>query len=507
MNNVLEMLENTALRYGDKVAFADRCMEITYSEAVNLAQKLGSSLACSGNRRAAIAVLVPKSAKMLISFLGTIYSGNFYVPIDSEMPVDRMHLVFECINPVKIIVDGKTAKLDLGKYNPLKVGYEQLLTQDSDLSLLKEIRKSAIDTDPIYALFTSGSTGVPKGVIVCHRSVIDYAGWCVKTFHFDQNTIFGNQTPFYFSMSVLDIYSTIRSGATLHIIPKMLFTFPADLVEYLNEKKINAIYWVPSALCLVAKSNILTKMELPFLKKILFAGEVMPTRQLNIWRSHLPDALYANLFGPTEITDIGVFYIVDREFRDEESIPIGNACENVDIFVLDERMNPVTEPGVTGELYFRGSYLAHGYYNNWEKTAEAFVQNPLNTAYPEVVYKTGDLVCWNEYGELVYVSRKDFQIKHMGYRIELGEIENAAGVYAQVDRCAAVYDCEKDEIVLFYEGKSCEAKSLKAHLKSKLPSYMMPGRLIRMDKLMLNENGKINRKELMRIITEERAEC
>lgn len=496
MINVLEMLEETTDKYGSKTAFADSEVQVTYSEAVDLAGKIGSALAAGGTARRAVAVLVPKGVRELISFFGVVYSGNFYVPIDTEMPVERMLLIFETLSPVRIIVDETTCDTDLGRYNALKCRYEELISQEKNQALLHRIRKSAIDTDPVYALFTSGSTGIPKGVIVCHRSIIDYAGWCVATFDLSAETVFGNQTPFYFSMSVLDIYATIRSGAALFVIPKAMFTFPMDLLEFLNEHKINTIYWVPSALCLITKFNMLSAVELPFLQKILFAGEVMPTKHLNLWRKYLPNALYANLFGPTEITDIGIYYIVNREFRDDEPIPIGNACRNVDVFVLDDENQMITEPGIAGELYYRGSYLAHGYYNNWDKTNEAYVQNPLNDAYPEIVYKSGDLVQWNQFGELVYVSRKDFQIKHMGYRIELGEIENAAGAFSGVDRCVAVYDSQKDDIVLFYEGKKCEEEKLWEFMKNRLPVYMVPQKLQKIARLPLNENGKIDRKAL-----------
>lgn len=496
MINVLEMLEETTDKYGSKTAFADSEMRVTYAEAIDLAKKMGSALAVGGKVRRAVAVLVPKGVKELLSFFGVVYSGNFYVPIDTEMPVERVLLIFQTLDPVRVIVDEKTCDRNLGRYNDLKVRYEVLILGEKNTALLDKIRKGAIDTDPVYALFTSGSTGVPKGVIVCHRSVIDYAGWCVSTFDLNAETIFGNQTPFYFSMSVLDIYATIRSGAALFVIPKAMFTFPMDLLEFLNENRINTIYWVPSALCLITKFNMLSAVELPFLQKILFAGEVMPTKHLNLWRKYLPNALYANLFGPTEITDIGIYYIVDREFRDDEPIPIGNACRNVDVFVLDDENQVVTEPGLAGELYYRGSYLAHGYYNNWDKTDEAYVQNPLNDAYPEIVYKSGDLVQWNQFGELVYVSRKDFQIKHMGYRIELGEIENAAGAFFGVDRCVAVYDSNRDEIVLFYEGKKSEEEKLWEFIKNRLPVYMVPQKLQKIARLPLNENGKIDRKAL-----------
>lgn len=504
MINVLEMLENTSEMYGSRLAFADNKKQVTYLETVETAQRIGSSLTGDGTYGRAVAVFVPKSVEMLMSFFGVVYSGNFYVPIDSEMPVERILLILDTLNPYKIIVNEQTKDIDLGNYNTIKVQYSVLEAGETDGDKLAAVRSRSIDTDPVYALFTSGSTGLPKGVIVPHRGILTYSEWCVNTFHFDHTTIFGNQTPFYFSMSVFDIYASIRSGASLYIIPKILFTFPMNLMEFMNTNKINTIYWVPSALCQITKFNMFSVMGLPYLKNILFAGEVMPTKHLNLWRKSVPDAMYANLFGPTEITDIGVYYIVDREFADDEPIPIGRSCENIDVFVLDEQNRLITEPGIVGELYYRGSYLAHGYYNNWDKTNEVYVQNPLNDMYPEIVYRSGDLVRWNHYGELIYVSRKDFQIKHMGYRIELGEIENAAGACPEVDRCAAIYQEHGDNILLFYEGSSCDEEDLKKYMKEKLPIYMFPQKLFKMKRLPLNENGKIDRKELMKLTEGER---
>lgn len=495
MINVLEMFEMSVSKYGAENVFIDDREAISYQSTMLYAQRIGSVLAREGFRNKAIAVLVPKSVLTLVCFMGVVYSGNFYVPIDTDMPLERMKIVCDTVQPWKIIVTEETQEYDLQQYNQNKTLYEELLEGNVDNSLLKEIRSNSIDTDPVYALFTSGSTGIPKGVVVCHRSIINYAGWCVKTFGFNHATVFGNQTPFYFSMSVLDIYSTIASGGCLVIIPSIYFSFPADLIEFLNLHHVNTLYWVPSALCIVTKSNILAVERPEYIDKILFAGEVMPTRQLNIWRNYLPDALYANLFGPTEITDIGIFYILDREFQDDEMIPIGKACENVGAFVLDDDNNIVLEPDKSGELFFRGSYLAHGYYRNWERTKEVFVQNPLNQDYPEIVYKTGDLVKLNKTGELLYVSRKDFQIKHMGCRVELGEIEHYANTIAEVDRSAIVFEHEKDEIIMYFEGRGNESDIL-AFMKRKLPKYMIPNRIIKLSHLPLNENGKIDKKKL-----------
>ena len=222
----------------------------------------------------------------------------------------------------------------------------------------------------------------------------------------------------------------------------------------------------------------------------------MPVKQLNYWREHLPEALYANLYGPTEITDTCTYFIVDREFSPSDSLPIGVAFDNCDVLVIDEENNCLVEDTVSeGILYVRGSFLGLGYYNNPEKTAEAFVQNPLNKMYPEVLYRTGDIVSYNERGELLFKGRKDHQIKHMGHRIELGEIETGASAIDNVDRVCCLYDDANSEIVLFYTG-SADEKSVRKSMKAYVPSYMVPQKCIKLSALPINMNGKIDRIKL-----------
>lgn len=336
---------------------------------------------------------------------------------------------------------------------------------------------------------------------ICHRSVVDYIDWACETFGFSNETRFGSQAPFYFDNSILDIYCTLKAGACLMIIPEKLFIFPIKLIEYLNEKEINAIFWVPSALIHVANSGVFEKLLPRYLQKVLFCGEVMPNRQLNVWRRALGDILFANLYGPTEITDACAYFIVDREMSDDEPLPIGRACDNTDILVLGEDLKPVA-PGKTGELCVRGSSLSHGYYNNPEKTGEAFIQNPLNSHYPEPIYRTGDLVKYNERGELIYLCRKDFQIKHMGHRIEIGEIETAVMALPGVDNGCIVYDEAGNRIVLFYQSRILGDAEILAGLRGLLPKYMLPNRLVRMNEMPLNPNGKIDRVRLKNSLAE-----
>lgn len=493
MKNILEFIENSAKLYPDKTAFTDESRALSYKNLLCEAKAVGTVLLSLACRNKPIAVYIDKSVDSLSAFFGVVYSGNFYVVIDTAMPVERINSIFNTLSPVAVVTDSKhIEKAKQISFDGEIFNFDEAVKTDIDNDALLAIRKKMIDTDPLYALFTSGSTGVPKGTVVSHRNVIAYAEWVTEAFDITSETVFGSQTPFYFSMSVLDVYSTVKNGATLHIVPKKLFSFPLKLLEFVRDMHVNTIYWVPSAMAIVANWKALDYVELPELKKVLFAGEVMPTKQLNVWISHIPDAMFANLYGPTEVTDICTYYVVDRHFEDDEPLPIGNSCNNCDVMIITED-NRQAQPGEEGELCVRGSFLAMGYYNNPQKTSEVFVQNPLNTAYPEIIYKTGDLVKMNDRGEILYVTRKDFQIKHMGYRIELGEIEAAAGAIEKIKFSVCIYDEVKDKIVFIYEGNGLDDKLIMDALAEKLPDYMRPNIIKRTKQMPFNQNGKIDR--------------
>lgn len=496
MFTILDYLEKTAEAFPENTICKDGEKSVTYRQFVDRAKAVGGCLCRYGATHSPIAVWMQNTPDAWIAMIGAVYSGNFYVVIDAQMPIERVRSIFRTLCPLAVIADESCKEKSDLLENVDVIHYDEVAEEHVVPEVLAKVRRMMVDTDPVYALFTSGSTGTPKGTVVNHNSVIKYAQWYIETFGINEKTIFGSQTPFYFSMSVSTMFSTLFTGATLTIIPKHLFSFPLQLIDYMNEAKINTIYWVPSAMNMVANYKALDGRELPYLKTVLFAGEVMPMKQLNYWRNHLPGTtLFANLFGPTETTDIATYYIVDRPFRDDEALPIGIPCANCAVMVLKDD-NTEAKDGEEGELCVRGPFLASGYYNNPQKTAEAFTQNPLNTAYPELIYRTGDIVRYNERGELMYITRKDFQIKHQGYRIELGEIETAVNAIESVFECACVYDMDKQMIVLFASGEGLTPKIILQGVRDTLPKYMMPNRFVFMKDLPHNANGKIDRKLL-----------
>ena len=495
IKNVSDYLVRTAARFPDKIAFADDRRSMSFSELKQEAYQVASALIEAGCFKRPVAIFMDKQTECVSAMMGVVCSGNCYTVLDVHMPVARIEKILETLRPAAV----NTAEDYAGAAGSFAgdaavLLYGDLISRPADVTRVETVRDRIISSDVLYVLFTSGSTGTPKGVIISHRAVIEYNEWLAERFPLDENTVFGNQTPFYFVMSGLDIFQTIRSGCTTWIIPRMAFMFPGMLMEYLKEHEINTLYWVPSALCMVANLGALSEIRLPQLRLVMFGGEVMPTKQLNMWRKEYPEVVFVNQYGPTEMTDICAYYILDRPIPDSEAIPIGRASEHMDILLLGDDDRPVPE-GEIGELCGRGPSLAYGYYNDPEKTEAAFTQNPLNREYPEKIYRTGDLVRVNEYGEMVFVSRKDFQIKHMGHRIELSEIETAVSALDGIERGCCLYDAGKSKIVLFYIG-SLSDKEIKEGLRKMVPEYMIPNRTVRLETLPMNLNGKIDRAEL-----------
>ena len=500
---VQEYLEHTASVCGEKTAFIDEETKISFGELQSRAKRIAGCLLQKGLRRKAAAIFLDKGTVCIEAMMGIVYSGNFYTVLDIYMPQARIRKIMEVLQPEVILTDAEhreAAEAFAGQAQIIDIA--EAGETVSDEAELAAVQAQMSPDDTLYVLFTSGSTGTPKGVVISHRAVIHYLEWLGDTFPMDEHTVFANQTPFYFVMSGLDIYMTIKCGAECHIAPKQIFSFPMMTLNWMKEHRINTVFWVPSALCLIANLGALPELHLDDLKLIMFGGEVMPAKQLNMWRREYPDADFINMYGPTEMTDICAYYWVDREIDDSERLPIGKAAAHTKLFLLDENDREVSQ-GEIGELCGTGPSLADGYYRDPEKTAQVFVPNPLYTPdQPEIdkrMYRTGDLAMVDSAGDLIYMGRKDFQIKHMGNRIELGEIETAVSAEEGVDSCCCLYDMERSRIVLFYTGER-EENGLREALKESLPVYMLPNRMVHLEKMPLNLNGKADRVKLRELI-------
>lgn len=504
--SVTKWLDITAQKYSCKTALIDEEQKITYRDYREKSLAIARAIIETGTgEQNPVVVYMEKSVKVVVSFIGIAYSRNFYSPIDVDMPGARVDKILEVLQPEVVITTKELkARFEQYQYQGRYLIYDDIVPQEDDELIVRPVMERIIDTDLLYVLFTSGSTGVPKGVGICHRSVIDYIEWLTEEFSITYEDSFGNQAPFYFDNSILDIYSSFSTGAALYIIPKNLFSQPVLLLEYIRENNISTIFWVPSILITVAQLRALKNVDLrDTLKRILFAGEVMPNKQLNFWRQYIPEAIYVNLYGLTETTDICTYYKVERTFHDNDALPIGKPIKNAEVLILDENNVPVSPLQIdgSGELCVKGTCLAVGYYRNPEKTKEAFVQNPLNDRYEEKIYRTGDLAAYNEYGEIMYLGRKDYQIKHMGHRIELGEIETAASSIDGISRCCCIYDAEKSKIVMFVESRvEISKKSVNELLARKIPEYMLPGKVVNVPVMPVNANGKIDRKALRELL-------
>lgn len=496
VKNVLEYLEASARNHPEKTAFADTETACTYRELLERAKRIGTALARKQKPGQPVPIFMEKSVDTIAVLLGTVYAGCFYVVLDTKQPPMRLHQILETLD-AKLLVSAEPYEEEWKQleFAGETCWFSRLEQEEISEELLQSRRAQALDTDPLYGIFTSGSTGMPKGVLVGHRSVIDFIECFTDLFSITQEDVIGNQAPWDFDVSVKDIYSTLKTGARMEIIPRQLFSFPTQLLDFLCERQVTVLIWAVSALCMISALKGFTYRVPERVKKVLFSGEVMPVKHLNIWRQYLPDAMYVNLYGPTEITCNCMYYIVDREFAPGEVLPLGRVFPNERVFLMDENDHLVEETGIEGEICVAGTALAIGYYHNPGQNEKAFVQNPLNDRYPERIYRTGDLAYYNERGELCFASRKDFQIKHMGHRIELGEIEAAMERIPEIKRVCCLFQEEKKRITAYYQGEITK-KEIAAALKQWLPAYMIPNRFQQVDAFPVTKNGKIDRAAL-----------
>lgn len=493
VKNVLEYLEASAERLPDKTALRDGKVSFSFSELLELSRRIGTATsALAGVPNKPVAVLCDREALSVAALLGVLQSGCFYVPLERRMPRKRLAAILERLRPAALLrleADDWADELGLPALT-----MEEAAGTEPEPELLLSRKAAVLDADPAYMIYTSGSTGVPKGIVITHRGLIDFTEWLTQSCGLTGYDALADQAPLYFDTSVKNIYPGLKLGATVHLLEKKLFSFPLLLIRYLNEHKITALIWSTSAFQLVADSGVFERERPESVRLVAVGGETLRARHLNIWKRALPDALYYNHYGPTEVTVDCAWYKIDRDFADGETVPIGRACENMELLLLNENGLPAA-PGETGEICVRGLGLAPGYYDEWEKTSAAFVQNPLNPHYPDRLYRTGDLGTMDGDGNITFLSRRDGQIKHMGHRIELGEIETAVCALDGIGQAICLFDEKADKILCVYEG-ALDGSEMILALRSMLPKIMLPNICRRVPALPRNANGKVDRARL-----------
>ena len=515
MKNVLEWLEATVTKHPDKIAFSDTKDSITFKEVYDIARNTGTYLIEKlGVDRTPVAVFAGRRMVTPAYFLGVVYSGRPYAPIDASLPDKRIEKILENLQPkaivadrdslehVNSIVDELAKNTDFGR--PQVFVAEDIAGKnesgeaddiaDADNKKLAAVRSQMSMTDPLYIIYTSGSTGKPKGVMTSHLSLMTYINAYCDVMHIEENDVLGNQSPLDYIAAIRDIYLPLKTGCSTAIIPKEYFMEPNALFDYMNDKQVSSVGWSVSAFTILSSLGAFEEVGLKSLRKICFSGSVMPCKVLRKWQENLPEAHFVNQYGPTEATASCTYYCVDHQVKEDEVLPIGQAYDNYRVFLIDEAGK---EPAVgnQGEICVCGPTLALGYYNDPERTNAAFTLNPLNIAYPERMYRTGDYGKLDENGVLHFCSRMDRQIKHMGHRVELDEVEHAANVVEGVAESCVIYNKKKEVLLLFYTG-DCDKRSLALALRQELPGFMVPRKIKKLEQMPKLPNGKYDMKKL-----------
>ncbi len=502
IQNCMEYLERAAEKFPDKPAFIDDKEAATFHEMMIDSMKIGSALKQYDMHKEPVVILMDaRHVPFLKAMFGVLYAGCFYIPLDTSSPNERLQAIFNNLNPSLIICDEKAAaaKEVLGdKYK--FVEYDSLIGAEIDEEYLEKIRVQSNFYDLLFIMYTSGSTGVPKGVVHTHADLIYYSEFTYKRYPFDENTVFGNQSPFYYANCLLDIYPPLAIGASVYVMPASLLTFPKKMVEYLKENKINELCMTPSSFTAIAEAGVLEPDCLPDMEFILPSGEIANWKSMQQWVvAASKKGKFWNFYGSTELLSVAL-WTVDRDFDAGDIIPSGDPYRSTHVIIADEECHEMPQ-GEKGEILIHNPWMFSGYYNDKDRTAAAFVTDPLGKGWNETFFRTGDMGFINEYGQLVVVGRKDAMIKHKGYRMELGEVEYAAKGVDGCSDCCAILDKESGEIFMFYVG-SIEEKALKNEIKIILPKFAMPENIIHVDSFPHNANGKADRLALARMAAE-----
>jgi amino acid adenylation domain-containing protein len=508
----------------DRVALVmdQHCM--TYGELDDVSNRLARALKLVGCRRGdRVAILMPKSVLAITSIVGVLKADCIYVPLDPASPPPRLARMLASCAPSCMLISGATANQanvllsGEGLSGPVPVGWmdeaappcalqpafalRDLYAQGECPDAARQYENTR--NDPAYLLFTSGSTGMPKGVPITHSNVIHFVEWATRYFGVMPGDRLSGHPPLHFDLSVYDIFGSFNAGAELHLVPPTLNLLPNKLAEFMRQSRITHWFSVPSVLTYMANFDVVASGDFPDLKHLLWCGEVFPTPALIYWMKRLPHVAFTNLYGPTEATIASSYFTLPACPQDERAaIPIGLPCDGEELLVLDEAGREVP-PGVIGDLYIGGVGLSPGYWNDPVKTGEVFISHPQDPGPGRRIYKTGDLARIDEDGLVYFVGRADSQIKHRGYRIELGEVESAIIALPSVKDCAVVAVAtdgfEGTEICCAYtsrEGADAAEKTFSPELRKVLPGYMLPTRWARWEQLPRNANGKVDRNAL-----------
>lgn len=493
--SVLSMLDNAASRYQEKVIFQDMENQLTFGEFDRMTKSIGSWLAervCSGSP---VSVLSGRNLITPVSYLGVVRAGCFYAPMDATMPKARLNQILSVVNSEIMLVDRE--HFDLAKSLEYK-GEIKIIEEISDSDINEDLIQSATagltEYSPLYVIFTSGSSGIPKGVITSHYSLMCYLDGLNDVIEMDENDVIGSQSPLDYIAAIRDIYLPLMSGAKTVIIPKHEFAMGGRLFEILNEYKVTTICWSAAGMEVPAKLGAFEERVPRYLKKVVFSGSVLPGKYLKIWQENLPDVKFVNQYGPTEATASCTYYVVKETATNDTVLSIGKPFKHYGIIMLSEDDKEVPR-GEVGEICVTGPGLALGYYGSPEQTEKAFIQNPLNDKYRELIYKSGDLGRIEEDGNLTFLGRKDRQIKHMGHRIELAEIEMIAMQLSDVDECCSLYDSEKKHLYLFYVGEISDKETI-LHFRKVVPPFMVPRKVIKLNEMPRLPNGKLDMQKL-----------
>jgi amino acid adenylation domain-containing protein len=504
--------EAVALRFKDS--------SLTYGALELASNRLARLLADAGCRRGdRVALLMPKMPAAIVAMLGALKAGAIYVPLNPGDPEARLARTLEAsdcrcvlgagaVGPLlrkALAVATLAQRLVIGWIDPQEPSGIEVEFGARDLeSYPGTLPPCASSGDDIaHILFTSGSTGTPKGVPITHAGVIHVIRWAQAYFGITRRDRISQHPPLRFDVSTFDIYGALWAGAELHLVPPELNLLPHKLARFIREARLTQWFSVPSILNLLAKFDALRQDDFPALRRVLFAGEVLPTPTLMYWMRRLPHVRFTNLYGPTETTIVSSYYTLPRCPADErEPIPIGTACDGEELLLLDEQLKPVP-PGEIGDLYIRGVGLSPGYWRDPEKTRGAFLQFPGSSDPGDRLYRTGDLARRGADGQFYFVGRADTQIKSRGYRIELGEIESALSALPALRESAVVAmrsaGFEGWLICCAYvpaPGACASPERLRKRLAGLLPGYMLPARWMRYDALPTNASGKIDRPKL-----------